>query len=61
VSFHGFRHLAASSLIRSGVDVVRVARFLGDDIQTVMATYARDIEKAEERRRENSETYSAPP
>jgi len=32
----------ASALIRAGADPVRVARFLGDDVQTVLSTYAQD-------------------
>jgi integrase len=42
VSFHAFRHGAASALIRAGADPVRVARFLGDDVQTVLSTYAQE-------------------
>jgi integrase len=42
VSFHAFRHGGASALIRAGADPVRVARFLGDDVQTVLSTYAQE-------------------
>jgi integrase len=42
LSFHAFRHGAASALIRAGADPVRVARFLGDDVQTILSTYAQE-------------------
>ncbi len=40
VSFHCLRHGAVSALIRAGADPVRVARFVGDDVKTVLSTYA---------------------
>jgi integrase len=40
LGFHCFRHGAASALIRAGVDPVRVAAYLGDDVQTILKTYA---------------------
>jgi integrase len=42
VSFHSFRHSAASALIRNGVDPVRVARYLGDRVETVLSVYAQE-------------------
>jgi integrase len=45
-SFHGFRHGAVSALIRNGADPVRVARFVGDRVETVLSVYAGEWEGA---------------
>jgi integrase len=42
VGFHCFRHGAVSALIRNGGDPVRVARFIGDDVRTILSTYAQE-------------------
>ena len=48
LSFHAFRHGAVSALIRSGTDPVRVARFVGDRVETVLSTYAQEWATASE-------------
>jgi len=40
--FHAFRHAGVSALICSGVDPVRVARFIGDRVETVLSVYAHE-------------------
>jgi hypothetical protein len=42
VGFHGFRHGAVSALIRAGVDPVRVAKYVGDRVETILSTYAHE-------------------
>lgn len=42
VSFHCLRHGAVSALIRAGADPVRVARFVGDRVETILSTYAQE-------------------
>jgi integrase len=42
VSFHCLRHGAVSALIRAGADPVRVARFVGDRVETILSTYAHE-------------------
>jgi integrase len=37
---HALRHTAASTWLRNGVDIVRVAAWIGDTVQTVADTYA---------------------
>jgi len=37
---HALRHTAVSVWLRAGIDVVRVASWIGDDVKTVVATYA---------------------
>jgi integrase len=37
---HALRHTAASSWLRAGVDIVRVAAWLGDTVEMVASTYA---------------------
>jgi integrase len=39
VGFHGFRHGAVSALIKAGADPARVARYVGDKIETILSTY----------------------
>jgi integrase len=48
VGFHVFRHGAVSALIRAGADPVRVARFVGDRVETVLSTYAQEWAMAKE-------------
>ena len=42
LSFHCLRHGAVSAVIRNGADPVRVARFVGDKVETVLSTYAQE-------------------
>jgi integrase len=42
LSFHCLRHGAVSALIRNGADPVRVARFVGDKVETALSTYAQE-------------------
>jgi integrase len=42
LSFHCLRHGAVSALIRNGADPVRVARFVGDKVETLLSTYAQE-------------------
>jgi integrase len=46
---HDLRHTAVSRWIASGIDPVTVARWAGDDLQTILDTYAGDFEKAKRR------------
>jgi integrase len=39
ISFHTFRHVVASKLVRANIDPKRLADHLGDDIATVWSTY----------------------
>lgn len=39
IVLHDLRHVCATNLVRSGVDVVRVANILGDTVKTVVDTY----------------------
>lgn len=39
-NLHRLRHTYASALLRQGVDVVRVAAWMGDNVATVVSTYA---------------------
>jgi hypothetical protein len=34
------RHGAVSAMIRAGVDPVRIARFVGDRVETILSTWA---------------------
>jgi hypothetical protein len=36
------RHGAVSAMIRAGVDPVRIARFVGDRVETILSTYAHE-------------------
>ncbi len=42
LSLHSLRHAGVSALIRNGADPVRVARFVGDKVETVLSTYAQE-------------------
>jgi integrase len=46
---HDLRHTAVSRWIASGIDPVTVARWAGDDLQTILDTYAGEFEKAKRR------------
>lgn len=47
ITFHDLRHLQATMLINSGVNIVVVAKRLGDTIETISDTYLHSIEKVE--------------
>ena len=47
LTFHDLRHLQATMLINSGVNIVVVAKRLGDTIETISDTYLHSIEKVE--------------
>lgn len=47
ITFHDLRHLQATMMINSGVNIVVVAKRLGDTIDTVSNTYLHSIEKIE--------------
>jgi len=47
ITFHDLRHLQATMMINSGVNIVVVAKRLGDTIETVSNTYLHSIEKVE--------------
>lgn len=44
IRFHDLRHLYATMMINSGVNVVAVAQNLGDTIETVLSNYTHGIE-----------------
>ena len=48
---HALRHTAASAWLSAGADIVAVAAWLGDTIETVYKTYARLMPDADERGR----------
>ena len=45
ITFHDLRHLQATMMINSGVNVVVVSRRLGDTVETLSDTYLHSIEK----------------
>lgn len=49
ITFHDLRHLQATMMINSGVNIVVVAKRLGDTIETVSETYLHSIEKIEKK------------
>jgi integrase len=46
---HDLRHSAISRWIAAGIDPVTVARWAGDDLQTILSTYAGDFDLAKRR------------
>ncbi len=57
IRFHDLRHLQATLLINSGVNVAVVAKRLGDTIETVLDTYTHSIEKVEKEAVHQLETF----
>lgn len=57
ITFHDLRHLHATMMINSGVNVVVVARRLGDTVETVSDTYLHSIEKVEKESVEKLESF----
>jgi integrase len=49
LSCHDLRHTAISRWIAAGLDPVTVARMAGDDLKTILDTYAHEFEKAKRR------------
>lgn len=47
ITFHDLRHLHATMLINSGVNIVVIAKRLGDTVETVSNTYVHSIKKVE--------------
>jgi integrase len=54
------RHTAASAWLAAGVDVVSVAAWLGDTVQTVWLTYAHLMPDADDRGRRAMDLFFAP-
>ena len=48
---HALRHTAASAWLSAGADIVAVAAWLGDTVETVYKTYAHLMPDADERER----------
>ena len=48
---HALRHTAASAWLSAGADIVAVAAWLGDTVETVYKTYAHLMPDADERGR----------
>jgi integrase len=46
---HDLRHSAISRSIAAGVDPVTIARWAGDDLQTILKIYAGEFEPAKRR------------
>lgn len=47
IRFHDLRHLQATMLINSGVNVAVIAKRLGDSTKTILDTYTHPIEEME--------------
>lgn len=47
ISFHDLRHLHATILVNNNVNIVAVAKRLGDTIETVSSTYLHSIDKVD--------------
>jgi integrase len=57
IRFHDLRHLYATMAINSGVNVVAVARTLGDTIETVLKNYTHGIEEEQKKATYTFEEY----
>lgn len=57
ISVHKLRDLNATMLIKSGSDVVDVAKQLGDTVKTVSDVYIRDIKESRKKSMVNLENY----
>jgi integrase len=49
LSCHDLRHTTISRWIAAGIDTVTVALWAGDDLKTILSTYAHEFEKAKRR------------
>ncbi len=58
---HGLRHTAASAWLSAGADIVAVAAWLGDTVETVYQTYAHLMPDADERGCKASTSSSGDP
>jgi integrase len=54
---HALRHTAASAWLSVGADIVAVAAWLGDTVETVYKTYAHLMPDADERWREAMDQF----
>lgn len=57
ITFHDLRHLQATMMINSGVNIVVVAKRLGDTIETISDTYLHSIEKVEKESVEQLQSF----
>lgn len=57
IRFHDLRHLYATMAINSGINVVAVARTLGDTIETVLNNYTHGIEDEQKKAAHTFEEY----
>ncbi len=57
IRFHDLRHLYATMALNSGVNIVSVARTMGDTIETVLANYTHGIEDLQKKATYNFEEY----
>jgi integrase len=57
IRFHDLRHLYATMAINSGINIVAVARTLGDTIETVLKNYTHGIEEEQQKATYNFEKY----
>jgi hypothetical protein len=47
-AWHVLRHGAVSAMIAAKVDPVSIASFVGDDVKTIMSTYAQQFDTAKD-------------
>jgi integrase len=57
---HRLRHTAASAWLSAGVDIVKVAAWLGDTVQTVWETYAHFMPDSDDRGRKAMDLFFTP-
>jgi integrase len=58
---HVLQHTAASAWLSAGADIVAVAAWLGDTVETVYKTYARLMPDADDRGRKAIDRFFRPP
>ncbi len=57
ISFHDLRHLHATMLVNNGVNVVSIAKRLGDTVDTISNTYLHSIDKIDKEAVEKLDLY----
>lgn len=57
IRFHDLRHLYATMALNNGINIVAVARTLGDTIETVLQNYTHGIEDLQKKATFNFENY----
>ena len=57
---HALRHTAASAWLSAGADIVAVAAWLGDTVETVHRTYAHLMPDADDRGRKAMDQFFRP-